>query len=360
MKRRDFLAGAGLAGVTEIATPALAQTSPTIRWTLTTSFPDYLQVIASGAQAFVQAVRDMSEGRFIIEIQPAGSIAKPLDVLDAVRDGRAEIAQTALHYHWGLQPALVFATGAPFGMNAREQNAFFRFGGNDLINEILVDHKLIAFPAGNTGCQMGGWFTRELRSASDLRGLRWRVPGLTGKMLTRVGVVPTASSRSQVAADLGAGAIEAAAWVSPVDDEALSLWRVAPYYYYPGWWQGSMAMHLVFALDKWNSLPKQYQAMLRAAADVANSDVLARYDALNPQAVRRIVEAGAKLRPFPQEVLEACWQAAQAEYREMSEADPVFQRVHDAYMSFRNDQYLWWQVAEYPFDNFAIRQRSKG
>ena len=361
MKRRAFLTGASLAGATSaLAAPALAQSAPSISWKLTTSFPSNLALISSGAQTFVEAVREMSDGRFNIELAPAGSIVPPLDVMNAVRDGKVDVAQTALFYHWGVQPALVFATGVPFGMNAREQNAFFRFGGNDLINELLVDQKVLALPAGNTGCQMGGWFKQELRSSNDLRGLKWRVSGVAGKMLIRAGVEPVPSARAQLADNLGNGTLQAASWVSPVDDESLELWRVAPFYYYPGWAQGSMAIHLVFNLQKWKDLPKNYQAILRAAADVANMDVLARYDALNPAAVRRVVEAGARLRPFPQDVLEAFWQAAQSEYRELGEVDPTFQRVHDAYMSFRNDQYLWWQVAEYPFDNFAIRQRAKG
>ena len=360
MQRRDFLTKASLAGATTaLAKPALAQSAPSINWKLTTSFPPTLALIASGAQTFVEAVREMSDGRFNITLAPAGSIVPPLEVLDAVRDGKVDVAQTALYYHWGTQPALVFATGVPFGMNAREQNAFFRFGGNDLINELLVEQKVLALPAGNTGCQMGGWFRQEIRSSNDLRGLKWRVPGVSGKMLTRLGVQPVASARAQLAEHLSSGQLQAASWVSPVDDESLELWRAAPFYYYPGA-QGNMALHLVFNLAKWKDLPKNYQAILRAAADIANMDVLARYDALNPAAVRRVVEAGAKLRPFPQDVLEAFWQAAQSEFRELGESDPTFQRVHDAYMSFRNDQYLWWQVAEYPFDNFAIRQRAKG
>ena len=362
MKRRDFLTGVSVAGAgAAIAAPAIAQSAPSVTWRLTSSFPAVLDVIWSGAQTFADAVREMTDGRFTIELHPAGEIAPPLEVLDAVKSGKADCAQTALFYHWGMAPALVFATGVPFGMNAREQNAFFRHGGGvDLINEVLVEHQLFALPAGNTGCQMGGWFRNELRSTADLRGLKFRVSGLAGKVLTRLGVVPTGASRAQIAGAFESGALDAAGWVSPVDDEKLALTRVAPWYYYPGWWQGSMAIHLAFNLEKWSALPKAYQTVVRAAAELANADVLARYDALNPVAVRRLVDAGAKLRAFPQDILEACWQATIAEFREASAADPKFQRVHDAYMRFRNEQYVWWQVAEYPYDNFIIRQRAKG
>ena len=362
LKRREFLKAAALAGAgAGIATPAVAQNAPTITWKITSSFPTTLDLIWSGAQTFADAVREMTDGRFTIELHPAGEIVQPLDVLSAVEKGDVDGAQTALIYHWGMQPALVFATGVPFGMNAREQNAFFRHGGgNDLVNELLVDHNLFALPAGNTGCQMGGWFRSELRSIADLRGLKFRISGLAGKMLTRLGAVPTGAGRAQIVSALESGGLDAAAWVSPVDDEKLSLSRVAPFYYYPGWLQSSMAIHLAFNLKKWNELPKAYQTVVRAAAELANADVLSRYDAANPAAVRRLVEAGAKLRAFPQDVMEGCWQAANAEYVDAGAADPTFQRVHDAYMSFRNDQYVWWQVAEYPYDNFIIRQRAKG
>ncbi len=362
MKRRDFLTGVGVAGAgAAVAASAVAQSAPSVTWKLTSSFPTTLDTIWSGAQTFAETVREMTDGRFTIELYPAGEIVPPLEVLDAVKAGKADCAQTALFYHWGMQPALVFATGVPFGMNAREQNAFFRHGGGtDLVNELLVEHDLFALPAGNTGCQMGGWFRNELRSVNDLRGLKFRVSGLAGKMLTRLGVIPTGASRAQIVGAFESGALDAAGWVSPIDDEKLSLVRVAPWYYYPGWWQGSMAIHLTFNLAKWNALPKAYQTVVRAAAELANADVLARYDALNPQAVRRLVESGAKLRAFPQDVMEACWQAAVAEFREAGAADATFQRVHDAYMTFRNEQYVWWQVAEYPYDNFIIRQRAKG
>ena len=348
MKRREFLTGAALAGASaSVASPAVAQSMPEMTWKITSSFPTTLDLIWSGAQTFADAVREMTDGRFTIELHPAGEIVQPLEVLDAVEKGTVDGAQTALLYHWGMKPALVFATGVPFGMNAREQNAFFRHGGgNDLVNELLVDHNLFALPAGNTGCQMGGWFRQELRSVADMRGLKFRISGMAGKMLTRLGVVPTGAGRAQIATSLESGALDAAAWVSPVDDEKLSLSRVAPWYYYPGWWQSGMAIHLAFNLKKWNELPKAYQAVVRAAAELANADVLSRYDALNPAAVRRLVEAGAKLRAFPQEILEACWLAANTEFAESGAADPTFQRVHDAYMAFRNDQYVWWQVAE--------------
>ena len=362
MKRRKFLAAAGLAATAAtVARPAIAQSQPDIRWRLASSFPTTLDLIFSGAQTLAESLRQQSDGRFTLDIHPAGGLMGALDVFDGVRDGRAECAQTALTYFWGKEQALVFATGVPFGMNAREQNAFFRRGGgDDLVNDVLADHALVAFPMGNTGCQMGGWFRREINSLSDMRGLKLRVSGFAAKIMQTLGVEPRGVSRAEIAAALSSGSLDAAAWVTPADDEKLELVKVAPNYYYPGFFQPNMTMHLIVSHAKWNELPRAYQAMLRAACDIANADVLAKYDAANPAALRRLAEAGVKLRAFPADIADAMWQATEKAHHEAAAADAKYQRLFSAYTDFRNDQYLWWQVAEYPFDNFMIRQRAKG
>ncbi len=361
MKRRQFLRAAGLAAGAGIAAPALAQASSGVKWKLTSSFPANLETLYGGAKVFADAAREASDGRIDIEIHPAGEIAGAIDALDAVKDGRADCAQTALHYWWGVEPALIFATGAPFGMNAREQNAFMRRGGGaDLVNELLAEQNLFALAAGNTGCEMGGWFRDEVKSVADFKGLKFRISGVAGKILQKLGVEPTAAARGDIAEALRTGKLGAAAWVAPADDEKLDLAKVAANYYYPGWQQPSMAVHIAFDLAKWNALGKADQAILRQAAEIANVDMQAAYDTLNPPAVRRLVESGARLKALPADVMEALWQAANDVYADMARDNAKFQRMRDAYVGFRNDQYLWWQVAEYPYDNFVIRQRAKG
>ncbi len=366
MKRREFLSGAGVASAgVALAAPAIAQGQqqglPKVTWRLTSSFPTTLDIAYGGAETLARIVSEMTDGQFTIEIYPAGELTSPLENFAKVQEGWVDCAQTALHYHWGNEPALAFGTAVPFGMNARQQNAFFRQGGGtDLFNEILLDHKLYALPMGNTGSQMGGWFKNELRSVADFKGLKFRISGLAAKVLQKIGCVPQAVARADIASGFTNGTLDAAAWVSPYDDEKLELTKVAPWYYYPGWWQGSSAVHLLINLDGWNKLPRAYQSVLKIAAEFVNADVQARYDALNPAALKRLVESGARLRPFPPDVMDACWQAAFEVYNELAASDPKFKRVYEIYMSFRNDQYLWWQVAEYPYDNFIIRSRAKG
>lgn len=362
LERRRFFQAAGLgAAASLVAAPAVAQSLPEVKWRLTSSFPKTLDTLFGGARVFAEAVAEATSGKFQIQIHPAGEIVPGIGALDAVQSGTVEVCQTALYYYWNKDPTYGFATAVPFGMNSRQQAAwFYHGGGNELFNEFLKDGKCIAMPAGNTGCQMGGWFRKELKTVSDLNGLKIRIGGFAGKVFQRLGAVPQQTGSSELRQALESGKIDAATWVTPYDDEKLGLVKAAPYYYYPGWWDGGTAVHLVFNLAKWDELPKAYQSILTTAAAMANGDMLARYDANNPAALKRLVGAGAKLKSYPQDLLGACYKASSELYAEIAEGNPKFKKMWDAYSSFRNDQYLWWQVAEYTYDNFMIRERAKG
>ncbi len=211
--------------------------------------------------------------------------------------------------------------------------------------------------AGNTGAQMGGWYRKEIKTVEDLKGLKMRIGGFAGQVLTKLGVVPQQIAGGEIYQALERGTIDAAEWVGPYDDEKLGFNKVAPFYYYPGWWEGGPMLHAMVNLDKYNALPKAYKAVLEAASQTANTHMMAKYDAGNPAALRRLIAGGAKLQPFSQQVMEACLKAANEVYAETSAKNAEFKKIHDSYMAFRNDQYLWWQVAEYAFDGFQIRSR---
>jgi TRAP-type mannitol/chloroaromatic compound transport system substrate-binding protein len=366
--RRQFLTGLGFAAAGgPMASPAIADPAPDVEWRLTSSFVSSLDLIYGGAETLSKAVLDLTDGHFVIKVTPAGEIAPALEALDAVADGKAECAHTALAYYWGKDPSFVFASSTPFGMNARQHEAWLsEGGGGDLIDEFLADRKVFALPAGNTGGQMAGWFRKEIRTPQDLTGLKVRIGGFAGKILQTLGAEPVAMAKDGIYSALEGGTLDAFEWVGPYDDEKFGdrkdgvrqvVSKVAPYYYYPGWWKGGMQMHLVVSKDKFEALPKPYQSALRAGAAIANASVLARYDAANPGALKRLVVGGAELRLFPQDVMEACYKTANDLYGQLSADNPRFKKIADSYLAFRSDQYLWWQVAEYSFDNFMIRQR---
>ena len=362
MKRRQFIASsaAGTAAAL-IGSPAIAQSLPEIRWRLTSGFPKSLDNIYGTAEVFAKLVSEATDGKFQIQSFAAGEIVGAFQAADAVGNGTVEMAHTASYYYVGKDPTFALFTAAPFGLNARQQNAWMYHGGGiDLANEFFAKHNIYALPGGNTGTQMGGWFRKEIKSVADLQGLKFRIAGIAGQIMAKLGVVPQQLAGGDIYPALERGTLDAVEFVGPADDEKLGFQRVAPYYYYPGFWEGGAMLNFFFNKQKWEELPALYKSVLKTAAMAANVDMLAKSDTTNPPALRRLVAAGAQLRPFPQEVLEAAYTAANEVYEEISSKNPDFKKVLDALRAFRNEEYLWFQVGEYTFDNFMIRARARG
>nr|WP_295557992.1 TRAP transporter substrate-binding protein [uncultured Hyphomicrobium sp.] len=360
------VAGAGGAAATltacdqEPSAPAIVSSMPTLTWRLTSSFPKSLDTIYGSAETFSRIVREMTDGRFNIQVFAAGEIVGPLQAADAVTDGTVEAAHTTSYYYWGKDPTFALGTCVPFGLNSRMQNAWMYDGGGiELMNEFYAHYNLIGFPGGNTGAQMGGWYRKEINTPEDLRGLKIRIAGFGGAIFSRLGAVPQQIAGSDVYPALEKGTIDAAEWVGPYDDEKLGFYRVARYYYYPGWWEGQAMLHFFINLEKWNSLPKAYQSIVYAAAQAANTITQARYDMRNPAALRRLVKAGAILRPFSETVLDACFKASTDAYTELCNANPTFKKAFDAMAAVRAEGYLWFQLAEHTSDTYMMIQQRK-
>jgi TRAP-type mannitol/chloroaromatic compound transport system substrate-binding protein len=362
MKRREFLKSAGVgAAAVAVAAPAIAQSAPELKWRLTSSFPKSLDTIYGAAEVFSKAVAEATDNKFQIQVFAAGEIVPGLSAADAVQTGTVEMCHTASYYYFGKDPTFAFGTAVPFGLNTRMQNSWMFFGGAmDLMNDFYKKFNIYAIPAGNTGAQMGGWFRKEIKDVGDLNGLKMRIGGFAGTVMQRLGAVPQQIAGGEIYPALEKGTIDAAEWVGPYDDEKLGFYKVAKYYYYPGWWEGSAMLHNFFNIDKWNALPAGYKSILRSASAVANEWMVAKYDAANPAALRRLVAAGAEMKPFSQPVLEACYKASNDIYAETSAKNPEFKKVYDSMAAFRGDEYLWWQVAEYTFDTFQIRALRRG
>jgi TRAP-type mannitol/chloroaromatic compound transport system substrate-binding protein len=361
MKRRAFLtkAAAGLAAGT-VATPAIAQSQPTINWRLASSFPKSLDTIFGAAEIVSKRVAEITENRFQIRVFAGGEIVPGLQVLDAVQNGTVECGHTAPYYYIGKDPAFAFGTAVPFGLNGRQQNAWKYYGGGSEAMALLFkDYNVIHITCGNTGAQMGGWYRKEIKTVADLKGMKMRIGGLAGQVLAKLGVVAQQLAAGDIYPALERGTIDAAEWVGPYDDEKLGFNKVAKFYYYPGWWEGGPELSLLVNDKKWAELPKHYQAALEAACAEANVHMVARYDAKNPDALKRLIAGGTQLRLFSRPVMEACEKAAFELYDELSEKSPHWKRIYPAWKKFRDEQYQWFRVAEYGFDNFAYSPRSK-
>lgn len=370
MKRREFLglaakgalgaAATGLVGCNTApsgatATPEeLAQAVqsdaalPEIAWEIATSWPLSLDTIFGGADVFSQRVTALSGGKFRITARAAGELAGATEVLNVVEQGSIPAGHTASYYYTGKSPATAFGTALPFGLTDRQQNAWlYEAGGLQLMQDFYRERfGVIQFPAGNTGVQMGGWFNKEVNSVADLSGLKMRIPGLGGQVLSRLGVTVQVLPGGEIFQALQTGAVDAAEWVGPYDDEKLGFQEVTRYYYYPGWWEPGPSLEVQINLNEWNNLPQEYQEIIKVAAYEANVIMMARYDAQNPAALQRLLASGIELRPFPDDVMQAAQEAAFALYDEFSAQDSDFSAIFQEWKQFRDSVHQWHSLAE--------------
>jgi len=366
LDRRSFLTKAGVAGVgaasaATLAAPAIAQSMPKITWRLTSSFPKSLDTIYGAAEVLSRMLSEATDGNFIIQPFPAGELVPALQAADEVSAGNIEACHTVGYYYWGKDPTWAVAAAIPFSLSARGINAWhYHGGGIELYNEFLADKNIVALPGGNTGVQMGGWFRKEINTVTDLQGLKMRIGGFAGKVMERLGVVPQQIAGGDIYPALEKGTIDASEWIGPYDDEKLGFYKVAPYYYYPGWWEGGPTVHFMFGKAAYESLPKIYQSLLRTAAQAADADMLQKYDYKNPTAIKSLVANGAQLRPFSAEILEACFNAANEVYAEMEATNPAFAKLWGSIKAFRTEHYTWAQIAEYNYDTFMMIKQNGG
>ena len=359
MKRRSFLkkAAAGLA-VGGVAAPAIAQTQPAINWRLAASWPKSLDTLYGGPELVARRVAEVTDGKFQIRVFAAGEIVPALQVLDAVQAGTVELGHTAPYYYFGKDPAFAFGTAVCFGMNTRQQNAWWYFGGGtEAMAPLWKEYGCLALLAGNTGCQMGGWWRKEIKSVADMKGVKMRIGGMAGLIMAKLGVVPQQLGAPDIYPSLEKGTIDAAEWVGPYDDEKLGFNKVAKFYYYPGFWEGGPMVMTLVNEKKWNELPKAYQSALQTACAEANVWMPAKYDAQNPPALRRLVASGTQLRAFPRAVLEAAEKASYEVYGEMSAKSAHFKRIYGDWKKFRDEQFLWFRVAEQSYDNYSFNSK---
>jgi TRAP-type mannitol/chloroaromatic compound transport system substrate-binding protein len=357
MNRRKFLArGAVAAAGAAAVTQAVAQSKdlPQIRWRCASSFPKSLDTIYGGAEVVAKRVGELTGGKFQIRVFAAGEIVPAFGVVDAIQQNTIECAHTASYYFVGKNKAFAFDTTLPFGMNQRQQNAWIYYGGGlQLVREFLRDFGIVSFPAGNTGVQMGGWWRKTVNTVGDLKGVKMRIAGLGGEVMSRLGAVPQQIAGGDIYPALERGAIDAAEWVGPYDDEKLGFYKVAPNYYYPGWWESNSMYSFYVNTKEWDKLPKEYQAAIECAAYEANIDMMAKYDFKNLDALERLVKNGVKLHAFSNDILVAAQKAAYELYEEEAGKNPAFKKIYEPWKRFRSREFLWHRAAEYSYETFA-------
>ena len=357
MQRRDFLKkaslGAAAGAAATLSAPAVAQALPNIKWRLTSSFPKSLDTIYGGAEVLANRLRAMTGGKFDIRVFPGGEIVPGLQALDAVQQGTVEVCHTCSYYYVGKDKTFGFGTAVPFGMTARQMNAWIYYGGGQkLLDDFYSNYNVLSFVGGNTGTQMGGWWRKEVKTVADLKGIKMRIAGLGGEIQAMLGMVPQQIPGGDIYPALEKGTIDAAEWVGPYDDEKLGFYKVAKNYYYPGWWEPGPTINFFVNKAEWAKLPKEYQEAFTAAAYEANVTMLAEYDDKNPGALRKLVQAGTQLRSYSPEILEAAFKAAQQFYSDESAKNPAFKKLYDALLPYQKTENQWFSVAEMRMDAF--------
>jgi TRAP-type mannitol/chloroaromatic compound transport system substrate-binding protein len=359
MERRSFVRQAGLAGVLAAgAAPAIVHAQAQVRWRLASSFPKSLDTIFGAADVFAKKVSEMTGGKFQVSVHAGGELVPALQVVDAVQAGTVEIAHTAPYYFFGKDETFALGCAIPFGLNSRQMTAWMVEGnGLKLMREFYRNYNIISFPGGNTGAQMGGWYRKEIKSIADMKGLKIRIGGFAGRVVERMGAVPQQIAGGEIYSALEKGTIDAAEWVGPYDDQKLGFNKVAPNYYYPGWWEGGPQLDFFINTKAYDSLSAEYKAVVEAASALAHVEMQARYDAKNPAALKQLVGSGTKLFRFPKDVMDAAFKESMAIYAELSAKNPNWKKVYEDYANFRRDQNLWFRFAEAGFDDFMQQQK---
>jgi len=359
MERRSFVRSAGIAGVLAAGTaPAIVHAQANVRWRLASSFPKSLDTIFGAAEVFAKKIGEMSGGKFQISVHAAGEIVPAFGVVDAVQNATVEMAHTAPYYFYGKDPTFCLGCAVPFGLNSRQMTAWmFEGNGMKLMRDFYAKYSIVNFPGGNTGAQMGGWFRKEINSVGDLKGLKFRTNPFAGKVLEPFGVVPQTLAGGDVYPALEKGTIDAAEWVGPYDDQKLGFNKVAPNYYYPGWWEGGPQLDFYINSKAWEGLTSDHKAMIETASSYAHVEMQARYDARNPAALKQLVGGGTKLKPFPADVMNAAFKSAEQIYADLASKNAEWKKVWDDYAKFRADQNVWFRFTEGTFDRFMQAQK---
>jgi len=341
------LAGCG-SETTVSMSEGTADAQQTFKWKLVTTWPKNYPGLGSAPENFAKQVNAMSGGRLTIKVFGAGQLVPAFEVFDAVSQGTAQVGHGASYYWTGKTRAAAFFTSVPFGLNAQEMNGWLHYGGGlELWRELYEPFNLIPFAAGSTGVQMAGWFNREINSMDDIKGLKMRIPGLGGDVITRAGGVSVTMPGGELYTSMQTGVIDATEWVGPYNDLAFGFHQVAKYYYYPGWHEPGPILELIVNKDAYASLPADLQAIIEGAARVVNQDMLDEYTARNNSALVELVEThGVDVRKLPDDVIVELRRLSAEVVEELAEETEISRRIAESVKAFQKQAMTYHEISE--------------
>ena len=337
--------------------PRVAGSETSIEWKLVTTWPKGLPGLGSAPENFARRVGEMSNGRLTVRVYGAGEVVPPFEVFDAVSQGVAEMGHGASYYWKGKIPSSVFYTAVPFGMTAQEMNGWLHYGGGlELWRELYAPFGVRPFAGGSTGVQMAGWFNRELKSASDLDGLKMRIPGLAGEVFAASGGTAVRLAGGEIYTSMQTGVIDAVEWVGPYNDRTLGLMEVAEYYYYPGWHEPGAMLEFTVNQAAFDRLPADLQAIVEGAARATNQDMLDEFTARNNESLTTLLEDhSTKLRPLPDDVMDVLHSNAVIALEQLKKDDPMAQKISASYEAFLDGVRTYHEISERAYLNARDR-----
>jgi TRAP-type mannitol/chloroaromatic compound transport system substrate-binding protein len=346
LTRRKLLAAPAAGAVAALAAPSVA-TAQTQRWRMVTSWPRRLPGPGMSAERVAERIAALSGGRLQIQVHAAGEVVPALEVLDAVGQNVAEIGHTAAFYWQGKQPAAAFYTTVPFGLTPNEHVAWVEAGGGQALwDELYAPFGVKPFMGGNTGVCMGGWFRRELKGLDDVKGMKIRALGLGGELFRRLGATPQTTSPGEILTSLQSGVLDAAEFVGPGSDIALGFYRVAPFYYGPGFNKPNGTGECIVSLKAWNALPADLKAVVAHACAAEATFALAEMERLNADALAALTSRhNVQLRSFPGEFVAAARRQAADVLGELAGRSDLARRVHESYVAFRERTAPWSRIS---------------
>ncbi|MDR2297472.1 MAG: ABC transporter substrate-binding protein [Comamonas sp.] len=359
MDRRSLVKHVGMAGVLAAGMAPAVHAQELMQWRLVTSFPKSLDAIHGAAEKFAQTLKLMSNGQIEVIVQPAGEAMPAFGVMEGVQGGAAEMALTAPYYFTDKDPCFAFGCAVPFGLTARQMDAWMEYGnGRKLMDDFYGQYNIKSLSAGNTGTQMGGWYRKEIRSVADLKGLRMRVGGgLLVEALQKLGVQAYNMPISEAYQALEKGRLDVVEFVGPYDDQKLGFGKIAPYYYYPGWWEGGAELAYFINTKVFAALTPELRAMVEGAAALAAKDLTAKYLAFNPAALKKLLSERVQLRAFPRELMDAGFKAVMATMAEHEAKSATFKKIHRSLRGFQHDQLLWDRFSEFRYVSYMSAVR---
>jgi TRAP-type mannitol/chloroaromatic compound transport system substrate-binding protein len=358
VSRRSFLNATTAAAAGTLAGAPAVHAQPIVRWRLASAFPRSLEIIFSATDTLARLVSQASNGRFHISVSAEDELAPMPQMVEQVQAGQIECAHTFPAYYFGKDETFALDGAVPFGLTSRQMNAWVTEGnGLKLMRDFYRGYNIVNFPLGNTGAQLGGWYRKEIKSVADLNGLKMRSTGFAGRVGLRMGVQPQNVKPADLYGALEKGTIDAVDWYAPVDDAKMNFQRVAPFCYFPSWWEGGSQMSLYVNAKAWEALPADFKAILEMASARAHLEMQARYDARNPQALRTLLASGARLNRFPAEVLNAAFKAASEYYAELSASNANWKKVFDDWSKYRSDAFAWSRVSDGAFEQMMQGMR---